>query len=132
MYWRRKSPEVREREDWLIRVSEAEGFPLPPTVLEEEPEVREDLVFYLNAYMDLSTSRPVSFGGMRPLSWADLWAYAKAYDVEDFEDFAEIINGVDKAFREHVEAEDEARNEAERDRASNPSNDRPRHGTGRR
>lgn len=65
----------------------------------DAPELDAGLEFYLHAYVDLSTCRPVGFGPT-PLPWTAIRDYAEAYGVDDLDEFRAIIVGVDHAILE--------------------------------
>ncbi|HEX2242744.1 MAG TPA: hypothetical protein VHK27_05740 [Gammaproteobacteria bacterium] len=130
---------TREQQDWLARAAAEQGHSLPSEALDEAPDLREDLSFYLQAYHELSTVRPVAFSGIAPLPYDKVIEYAERHklDEEEFEDFCEIINGLDAKFREFLTEESEAKTEAnENDGKGNKSHNRPRdrsrRGKGRR
>jgi hypothetical protein len=58
-----------------------------PAALDRKP----DLPYYLNEYVKafnlLSTRRSSGFGGINPLSMADILAYASAFKIRDLDRF---------------------------------------------
>lgn len=60
------------------------------------PDV-EPFMFYIDAYRELSTSRPSSFSGVSPIPFSAIVEYAKIYEVEDFFEFLYLIRVMDNA-----------------------------------
>ena len=54
-----------------------------------------EYTFYLDAFRELSTCRPSGMGVSR-IPFTAIADYARIYDVDDFEDFKEIIRILDE------------------------------------
>lgn len=55
--------------------------------------------FYIDAFQELSTCRPQGFG-IGPIPFTAIVEYAKIYNVEDFQEFLEIIRRMDSVWLE--------------------------------
>jgi hypothetical protein len=51
--------------------------------------------FYVEAFSELSSCRPSSFGAVLPIPFSAIVEYAKVYEVEDFHEFLDIIRAMD-------------------------------------
>jgi hypothetical protein len=65
---------------------------------DEEPVI-EGFEFYLDAFRDLSTSRPVGME-LGSIPFTAIAEYFKIYELSDFDDFAYIIRLMDRTFIE--------------------------------
>lgn len=64
---------------------------------DQEPQI-EGLQFYLDAFRELSTSRPVGLGP-QSIPFTAIAEYFRIYELQDdFDDFAHIIRQMDSAF----------------------------------
>lgn len=72
----------------IISVCVKEGRPLPAK-FENAPELDESLVLYWEAFNHLSSCRGASFGGLMPIPWLAIDAYAKARGLD--EEQAELL-----------------------------------------
>lgn len=125
--YRSEKTEKRDKQDWLARAAAEEGHVIPDDTLDDSPDLREDLRFYLVAYQELSTIRPAAFSGVMPLPYDKVDEYAERYklDPEETEDFRDIINGLDSEFRAFLDKESEKEPGKNHDGKSDKSNDRP-------
>jgi hypothetical protein len=55
--------------------------PIPEKIL-NAPQLQDELIFYLQAYLDLETERPVGFGLYR-IPWHSIIKYAEYYNLSD-------------------------------------------------
>ncbi len=64
------------------------------------------LEIYWEAYSDLSTCRPVSFGGPLPIPWSAIREYAEAHDLdgEQTESMEFLVRRMDAEFLKWYEA----------------------------
>lgn len=71
-----------------------------PSKIANAPELEIGLEFYYRAFLDLTSSRPVHFGGIGHLPWSVIFNYCTAYGVksDDIEDSIYIISKMDEAF----------------------------------
>ena len=83
-----------------------------PGGIVEAPTLDEGHEFYLHAYLDLSTCRPVGFGP-RPIPWTAIRDYAQAYGMQDLDEFRTIIGATDELIRQDIEAREAAKPESE-------------------
>lgn len=79
---------------------ERTGEPLPDAIA-NAPELDEDLLFYFDAYLELSSERQIGMG-IGPIPISSLWAYCDrlvalnvGFDSEDIYRFEKIIKGLD-------------------------------------
>lgn len=79
-----------------MKQRKSRGLP-PPDFVANRPRLGIHLDFYMDAFEDLSTTRPVGFG-VGPIPWNSLDAYARRYTVRDFERFNFLIRRMDDAF----------------------------------
>lgn len=69
--------------------------------LDNRPELHEHLAFAWQAFLELSTDRPVGLGGAGPIPWAAIDRYARRYrldDVDAFEIFMTLVRAADAAW----------------------------------
>ena len=88
------------RDGWSVEVREARGQELPDWYL-EEPEIRDNDDFYLNAFNDLSTTRQIGMS-VGPIPWDRVLQYAawSGLDDENTEYFVGVIREMDSAWME--------------------------------
>lgn len=80
--------------------------------------------FYLDAFRELQTARPVGLG-ISPIPFTAIAEYFKLYELEeDFDDFRYIIRKMDNAY---IEASDNASKESNSGRQSNRDKNSGRH-----
>lgn len=86
-------------------------MPIPPKFA-NAPEVPIGTELYYNAFWDLTTCRPVSYGIVAPIPWTAIMDYAQAYDFseEQLDDLLYTIKQMDKAYLNH-KAEEAKRNQ---------------------
>ena len=80
------------------------GLEIPETIA-DRPQVRDDLVFYWEAYLDLSQDRTSGFG-LGPIPWRAVNDWAIRYNITDPEEFQtlkELIWILDRAYLQHHE-----------------------------
>jgi hypothetical protein len=123
----------RDKQDWLARAAVEAGFDVPEETLDDSPDLREDLHFYLIAYQELSSIRPASFDGVMPLPYDKVIEYAERYKLEpeEVEEFCDIINTLDSEFRKFLSEKSEDKSEHSNDGTRNTSNHRPGNGNWR-
>lgn len=91
--------------EWLREMHAEEGGPLPPA-LAREPRIPEPLLFYWNAFWDLSTDRPMTFGGAGAIPWSAIDRWADRHGVAGPESFARLlflIRALDRVWLEDAE-----------------------------
>ena len=80
------------------------GYDIPETVA-DKPEVRTDLIFYWEAYLDLSQDRTIGFS-LGPIPWRAINDWAIRYSITDPEEFQilkELIWKIDTAYLKYQE-----------------------------
>jgi len=67
------------------------------------PELLFGLDLYWVAYQELTTCRPVAFGGSLPIPLTSVVEYARLYelDEEQTEDLSYVVRRLDEAFLDH-------------------------------
>lgn len=55
------------------------------------------LDFYLDAFSELQTCRPVGMG-LQPIPFTAIAEYSRIYDIDDVEDFAYLMRLMDRTF----------------------------------
>ena len=68
-----------------------------PEFLQNVPKLKRQLLFYMEAFNELSTTRSVGFG-VGPIPWTALDRYAVRYGVKDFDRFVFLIRHMDDSF----------------------------------
>jgi hypothetical protein len=99
-YQEKINPAFEER----MRVEcERTGEPLPDRIA-NAPELDDDLLFYFDAYLELSTERQIGMTA-GPIPVSSLWAYCDrlialdvGFDSEDVYRFERIIKGLDSIY----------------------------------
>ena len=73
------------------------------------PELLPDEPFYVDAWQELCTERPATFGGMRAIPYSKIIEYARNHDYpEDMYDFfVGVIRGIDAGFFKRMEQKQE-------------------------
>lgn len=61
-----------------------------PDAIANAPEVETGLEFYLQAFLDLDSSRSLGLS-MGPIPWTAINEWAKRHEVEDQEDFDDLV-----------------------------------------
>ena len=76
--------------------------------------------YYVNAFAELSTTRPSSFG-VGPIPFTAIAEYVKIYEVEDFDDFLYFIRLMDSAVlkQENKENKPNGGNSGKKNRSKN-------------
>lgn len=92
------------RADWLAEAAAERGADLPAAVL-DEPELAPGLGWYLDAFAELGSCRPMAMSAIGPIPWTALDAYGRRHGIagEAFEDFALLIGALDAAWLAHIE-----------------------------
>ncbi|MHB2265658.1 phage tail assembly chaperone [Aliihoeflea sp. PC F10.4] len=88
-----------DKADWLEKLAEDIGE--TPAALERRPELPAWLSFCWQAFWDLHTDRPSSFGGALPIPFSSVDRYAQRYGigaVDHFDSFADVIRRMDRAY----------------------------------
>jgi len=87
-----------ETEQDIINMAVRQGKPLPD-VIANAPELHDGQRFWYNAFLDLSTDRPVGFGE-GPIPWSSIECYADAFRLRDLdrEDLHFHVRSLDKAY----------------------------------
>lgn len=87
----------------VIQQCLASGDPLPEDI-ENAPELNDGLMFYLQAFNNLTTERHHGMGIMRiPWSRIEQYAHSEGLDSAERRDFHYIIRTVDDAFCEWLD-----------------------------
>ncbi len=63
--------------------------------MKDRPEIDPTLIFFYEAFHDLSTSRPVSQAGPLPIPISEVLAYCEFYQIHDL-DFRSTLLGLVK------------------------------------
>lgn len=76
---------------------------MPDKRILEKPELDPGLVLYWNAYSELSTCRPASFGDLMPIPWTVIREYCQfnEFSEEQEERLRYFIRKMDDVVREH-------------------------------
>lgn len=86
-------------------VAQAKRFNDPiPDRIKNKPRLNRALAFYMDAFVELDTDRPVAFSfGVIP--WSVIHTYAKAHELEgdDYHEFVYLIRTLDMAYVKHVQ-----------------------------
>ncbi len=72
---------------------------------DHEPEVG-GLGFYLDAFRELSTCRPVGLN-LGAIPFTAIFEYSRIYELGDFDDFHYIIRALDDAYLKMVDEQDQ-------------------------
>lgn len=85
-------------EETLIRRAKASKSAIPKKIA-EAPHVSTGLMFYFQAFLALSSCRPVGFGE-GPIPWLAAFQYAQATDLDEegFEDLWTLVSLMDAAY----------------------------------
>jgi hypothetical protein len=85
-------------EETLIRRARAERKPVPSKIA-GAPRLLPGLGFYFNAFLALSSCRPIGMGEGR-IPWHSAYQYAQALelDSEEFEDLWVLVSFMDAAY----------------------------------
>jgi len=85
-------------EDKIIQSAESQKLPLPDWI-KNRPELAFGLEFYYMAFMDLNSCRQIGMGE-GPIPWTDIYLYAQAYDIVEYEfdRFHHIMCSMDSAY----------------------------------
>lgn len=87
----------------LLAIAKASGF--LPRALQNRPTLDEHLVFYFEAFQDLSRSRSYSQAGPQPLAMGEILAYCQMFDIEGYEfrkKLLALVQALDRTYREVV------------------------------
>ena len=98
------------QEQKIAAAAEEAGIDLPGTI-GDKPEVREDLVLYWEAYLDLNGCRQIGFGA-GPIPWTAIDTYARRHGIRDPEEFTtlkELVTAIDRDYLKFLD-EDRERN----------------------
>lgn len=70
----------------------------------DEPDLAPGLGWYLDAFAELGSCRPMAMSAIGPIPWTALDSYAQRHGIagEDFEDFAVLIAALDAAWLTHI------------------------------
>lgn len=60
--------------------------------MKERPELDPSLIFFYEAFHDLSTSRPVSQAGPLPIPISEVLAYCAYYKIDDLDFRATLLD----------------------------------------
>ncbi len=71
----------------------------------DEPDLAPGLGWYLDAFAELGSCRPLGMAGAGPIPWLALDAYARRHDIagDAFETFSLLIAALDAAWLAHIE-----------------------------
>lgn len=71
----------------------------------DEPDLAPGLGWYLDAFAELASCRPMAMSGIGPIPWTALDTYARRHGIagEAFETFALLIAALDTAWLAHIE-----------------------------
>lgn len=95
----------------IINAALERGLPIPSS-FESPPQIHEELLFYWNAFADLTTCRPVSGFGISRIPWIAVKQYADHHHILDqdaFMEFNTIIQGMDTCFIAILDLQREAK-----------------------
>jgi hypothetical protein len=70
--------------------------------LEEEPEIEERLLPYVDAFAVLSAGRTVGMAA-NPIPLTEIEAYCRLYQVEDTDRFIRLIRAMDGAYMDYMD-----------------------------
>lgn len=73
-----------------------------PAALRERPETPSALTFWWRAFQDLTSARPIGFGGVGPIPWTAIDAWATRHGVTDPDDFERLASVVQALDAEHL------------------------------
>jgi hypothetical protein len=94
------------------------GFIKPEDI---EPDIY-GLEFYMDAFAELSTSRPSGLG-VSPIPFTAIAEYFRIYELKDFDEFAAIIRRLDNVFLELNAKEEKVKGDTDASRGNkNTSN----------
>ncbi len=77
----------------VARAFAARGQPIPADAI--EPDLDPDARLAWRAFHDLAADRAVGFGGVAPLPWTAIDAWARRNDVPDFDEFLTLLRAAD-------------------------------------
>lgn len=71
----------------------------------DEPDLAPGLGWYLDAFAELGSCRPMAMAAIGPIPWTALDTYARRHDIagEVFETFVLLIAALDAAWLAHIE-----------------------------
>lgn len=89
----------REAEQIIVTQSLNNNMPIPDFIL-NAPELNLGNKFYYDAFIALTTTRPIGFGGVGQIPWTAIREYFKMLNIDedDFYEFYRIISLVDNAY----------------------------------
>ena len=89
-----------QNEEWIAEQCYRQKLDLPEKIL-NAPELRLGLEMYWDAYGDLSSDRPASFGGVLPIPYMRIVEYARMqeFSTDQTEDILYLVRKMDDAFR---------------------------------
>lgn len=105
----------------------ADGFLKPEDL---EPEIT-GFEFYLEAFKELSTSRPAGLG-LSPIPFTAIHDYFKIYELQDFDEFTYVIRRMDYAFLDMNAPAQTASPEGRKNKNAPAATDKKDSGKGRR
>lgn len=88
-----------------------------------EPEV-QGFTFYLDAFRELSTSRPSGLD-LQAIPFTAIAEYFRIYELSDFDEFAYIIRQMDNAFMDMHIASTSKTTEKKKDASTNGNKKNP-------
>ena len=68
--------------------------------LDNKPDLPEYLIYYFDAFKELSLTRGVTLVGLLPITWSEISAYLSAFPTWDAESFGHHIRVMDLAYLE--------------------------------
>jgi hypothetical protein len=76
-----------------------------PQALFDRPKVGLELQPYIDAFLVLSSSRQIGFGGPQPISMESLVTYHQMQPVFEFNEYLQVIQAMDGVFLAHFSSE---------------------------
>lgn len=76
-----------------------------PRAIQNRPTLDDHLVFYFEAFQDLSRSRSYSQAGPQPIAMGEVLAYCQMFDIQGYEfrkRLLALVQALDRTYREVV------------------------------